>query len=309
MAHGRVFAMTDQRATTFWETQAERGTAVMMRLLRWIALHLGRRVARWVLYPLTAYFVLTSAATRRASRDFLVRVLPAPPTFRDVLRHVFTFASVSLDRVFFLTGSHAFNVTAHGDAPVAALARAGGTLLFVAHFGSFEVMRIGAVRQWRLPLRIVLDGNVGRNFMTALAELNPALAAGIINSADRGFDHVLKIREALADGATVGMMVDRVRDGERAVAVEFLGATARFPAGPWLVAAALRVPVVVAFAAWQGHDRYQLQFEVFAPLIELPRERRAAALQEVVQRYADRLGLAVRAAPYNWANFYDFWPR
>lgn len=301
--------MSEQGDATFWETQTERGTAFMMRLLRWIALHLGRRIARLVLYPLTAYFVLTSRSTRRASRDFLTRVLPAPPTARDVLRHVFTFASVSLDRVFFLTEAYPFRVTAQGDVPVAALARAAGTLLFVAHFGSFEVMRSGAIRQWHLPLRIVLDGNVGRHFMTALAELNPALAAGIIDSADRGFDHVLKIREALAAGAMVGMMVDRVRDGERAVEVEFLGATARFPAGPWLVAAALQVPVVVAFAAWQGDDRYQMHFEIFAPLIELPRQRRDAALQEVVQRYADRLALAVRAAPYNWANFYDFWPQ
>ena len=65
---------------------------------------LGRRVIRPLLYPLSLYFVLTSRTTRRVSREYLARVLPHPPRFRDVLRHVFSFASISLDRVFLLTG-------------------------------------------------------------------------------------------------------------------------------------------------------------------------------------------------------------
>lgn len=292
-----------------WESQRERGTLLMLRLMRSIALRLGRRTAQLVLYPLTAYFVLTSATTRAASRDYLARVLPARPRLRDIMRHVFTFATISLDRVFLLTEAQGFELQLHGEEEAASVARRGGSLLFVAHFGSFEIMRVGAVQRHQLPLRVVLDGNVGRHFMTALAELNPQLAACIINSADRGLDHVLKISEAVSQGAIVGMMVDRVRVGERLVEVQFLGGTARFPAGPWLVAAALRVPVVLAFASWQGGARYELRFEKFADRIDLPRQEREAALRVCVQSYADRLALAVRANPYNWSNFFDFWPR
>jgi predicted LPLAT superfamily acyltransferase len=290
-----------------WQQRGERGNTLALKLLRFAALKLGRRVVRPVLYPLSLYFVLTSRATRRVSREYLARVLPHPPRFRDVLRHVFSFASITLDRVFLLTGTYPFDVAGHYGPGTLETARARGALLFVAHFGSFEVMRIGAVRTHELPLRIVLDVNIGRRFMAALAELNPGIAAGIIDSSKGGVDLVLRVREALDAGAVVGLMVDRARAGERTVAVNFLGGTARFPASPWLLAASLKVPVMTVFGLWRGGDRYEAHVEMLAESVDLPRANRDAALQAVVQGYADRLAARVRAAPYNWLNFFDFW--
>ena len=292
-----------------WQRHDERGTTLALRLLRFAALRLGRRVIRPVLYPLALYFALTSGATRRVSREFLARVLPRPPRFRDVLRHILAFASISLDRVFLLTNSYPFKVEGNYGPGTLETAGTGGALLFLAHFGSFEVMRIGAIRKHELKLRIVLDVNIGRRFMAALAELNPDIAAGIIDSSNRGVDLVLKVREALAAGAVVGLMVDRTRDGDRTVAVNFLGGTAHFPAGPWLLAAALKVPVMLVFGVWRGGDRYEANVQMLSGKIELPRANRDAALTRLVQEYADRLAEQVRAAPYNWLNFFDFWAR
>jgi len=293
--------------TVQWQTHGERGTTLALRLLRFAALRLGRRVIRPVLYPLALYFTLTSRTTRRVSRDFLARVLPAPPRFRDVLRHVFSFASISLDRVFLLTGTHPFRIEGHYGPGTLETARTRGALLFVAHFGSFEVMRVGAVRTHELPLRIVLDVNIGRRFMAALAELNPDIAAGIIDSSKGGVDLVLRVREALDAGAVVGIMVDRARAGEKTVPVDFLGGTAHFPASPWLLAAALKVPVMTVFGVWRGGDRYEAHVEILAEGVDQPRANRDDVLRARVQDYADRLAARVRAAPYNWLNFFDFW--
>jgi predicted LPLAT superfamily acyltransferase len=293
--------------TLQWHERGERGSTLALKALRFAALKLGRRVIRPVLYPLSLYFVLTSGATRRVSRDFLARVLPRPPRFRDVLRHVFSFASISLDRVFLLTGTHPFRIEGVYGPGTLETARARGVLLFVAHFGSFEVMRIGAVKTHELPLRIVLDVNIGRRFMAALAELNPEIAAGIIDSSKGGVDLVLKVREALDAGSVVGLMVDRARAGERTVPVEFLGGTAHFPASPWLLAAALKVPVLTVFGVWRGGDSYEAHVEMLTAELDLPRANREAALRTLVQEYADRLAVRVRAAPYNWLNFFDFW--
>jgi predicted LPLAT superfamily acyltransferase len=297
----------EERHAVQWHEHDERGSAFALRLLRFAALRLGRRAIRPFLYPLSLYFALTSRATRRASRDYLARVLPHAPRFRDVLRHVFSFASISLDRVFLLTGSHPFKVKGNYGPGTLETARARGTLLFLAHFGSFEVMRVGAVQQHELPLRIVLDVNIGRRFMAALAELNPKVAAGIIDSSNRGVDLVLKVREALDTGAVVGLMVDRTRVGDRTVPVNFLGGVAHFPAGPWLLAAALKVPVLIVFGVWRGSDVYEAHVEMLSEKIELPRATRDAALTRLVQEYADRLALQVQSAPYNWLNFFDFW--
>jgi predicted LPLAT superfamily acyltransferase len=300
--------MTAKDAAANWKFERERGSVFALRLLRWVALTLGRRVARWLLYPIVAYFVATSRTTRRASREYLARVLPSAPRWQDVFRHVYTFAGISLDRVYLLTQSYPFRVSISGGDELSARVRAGGgLLLFVAHYGSFEAMRVPGAMQEQLPLKVVLDGHVGRQFMAAIAELNPQLAGGIIDSANRGVDHVLAVREALAENALVGMMVDRTRPNDRAVGVSFLGGDARLPAGPWLLAAALRVPVVIAFGTYLDSDRYDVRFEVFAERIDLPRASRDAALAAYVQAYADRLAERARAAPYNWSNFYDFW--
>jgi predicted LPLAT superfamily acyltransferase len=293
--------------TVDWHEHGERGTTFALRLLRFAALRLGRRVIRPLLYPLALYFVLTSATTRRVSREYLARVLPAAPRFRDVLRHVFSFASISLDRVFLLTESYPFRIEGHYGPGALETARSGGTLLFVAHFGSFEVMRVGAVKTHELPLRIVLDVNIGRRFMAALAELNPGIAAGIIDSSRGGVELVLKVREALDAGAVVGLMIDRARAGEKTVAVNFLGGIAHFPASPWLLAAALKVPVLTVFGVWRGGDRYEAHVEMIADAVELPRANRDEILRARAQDYADRLAERVRAAPYNWLNFFDFW--
>jgi len=292
-----------------WQAHGERGNTFALRALRFAALRLGRRAIRPVLYPVALYFALTSATTRRVSREYLARVLPQPPRFRDVLRHIFSFASISLDRVFLLTGAYPFKVEDHYGAGCMELARQRGALLFLAHFGSFEVMRIGAIRRHDLPLRIVLDVNIGRRFMAAMAELNPDVAASIIDSSNRGVDLVLKVREALDAGSLVGLMVDRPRDGDRTVPVNFLGGTAHFPTGPWLLAAALKVPVMLVFGIWRGGDRYEAHVQMLSEKIELPRGARDAALTRLVQGYADRLAAEVRGAPYNWVNFFDFWAR
>jgi predicted LPLAT superfamily acyltransferase len=292
-----------------WQEHRERGNSFALRALRFAALRLGRRVIRPVLYPVALYFALTSGATRRVSREYLARVLPHPPRFRDVLRHIFSFASISLDRVFLLTNAYPFKVTDHYDEGCLEMARQRGALLFLSHFGSFEVMRIGAVKRHDLPLRIVLDVNIGRRFMAALAELNPEVAAGIIDSSNRGMDLALKVREALDARSIVGLMVDRTRAGDRTVSVNFLGGTAEFPAGPWLLAAALKVPVMLVFGVWRGGDRYEAHVQLLSEKIELPRSNRDVELARLVQQYADRLATQVRGAPYNWLNFFDFWTR
>ncbi len=54
-----------------WHDHGERGSTIGLKLLRFAALKLGRRVIRPVLYPLSLYFALTSRTTRRVSRDYL----------------------------------------------------------------------------------------------------------------------------------------------------------------------------------------------------------------------------------------------
>lgn len=294
--------------TQNWEQQRERSNRFMLSLLLLCTRVLGRTVTRLVLYPITAYFLIFAGAARRASRDYLRRVLMREPGLGDVARHFHSLASVTLDRMFLLRlGAGAFDVRRHASPAVEALAtRPGGCLMLLAHLGGYEALRLGAGGR-RLPLRILMDLTVGRKLISLLLALNPDLAAQLIDASDRGPGLVLKLREALEQGAFVGIMADRATADERAVEADFLGGRARFAIGPWLLAAATGAPVILAFSLYRGGNRYDLHMELFSDCITLPRGNRDEALQAHVQNYAARLEHYTRLAPYNWFNFYDYW--
>lgn len=292
-----------------WDQQAERSNPVMLRLILWIARRLGRPVARLLLYPIVGYFLLTGGVALKASRDFLRRVLDQPPRWIDHARHFHAFASVMLDRMLILSGNP-MKLDLHFRQPpeVARAMRSGhGCLLLLAHVGSFEMLRARAAAEPDLSIRILMDMQSNRMFSTLIQQLDPVFARSIIDASQRGPAIALALKDALDSGAVVGTMADRARDDERTIAVEFLGDTAHLPAGPWILAGTLNVPVILAFGLYRGGNRYDIEFELVAEKIELPRASREQALRENAQHYADRLAHYARKAPYNWFNFYDYW--
>ena len=297
-------AETDAR----WETTRERSTPFMLRVLIRCALLLGRTGVRPIVHLTVVYFLLTSRSARTASRNFLRRALDREPGWVDVWRHFLTFATCSVDRIFFLTGrTRSFKIDVHRPADVLAVtSEQRGCLLIVAHFGSFEVLRlIGEGRS--LPMMILLDRQIGRMLMSLLERLNPDFASQIIDASQRGPELVLTLKELIEKKRMIGLMGDRPRAGDRTVTVDFMGAPAQLPIGPWMMAGVLGVPVILGFGLYRGGNSYDLYFELLSERIELPRATREVAIQECAQRYARRLEHYARLAPYNWFNFYDYW--
>ena len=69
----------------------------------------------------------------------------------------------------------------------------------------------------------------------------------------------------------------------------------------------LKRPVVLMLGLYRGGNRYELYFEKLFEPDGVERSRRAAAVEEALQLYVQRLEHYCRQAPYNWFNFYDFW--
>jgi predicted LPLAT superfamily acyltransferase len=293
---------------TRWESMRERGAPFMLRLLFRCALALGRTGVRPIVYVTAAYFLVTSGAARRASRDFLRRALGREPALVDLWRQFLAFATCSTDRIFLLAGRRrGIEIHANRQAEVFELTNRGRPCIFVlAHFGNFEAARLIGDRG-PLPISILLDREIGRMLTTLFEQLNPDFGDRIIDAANRGPELVLALKEAVDSGRMIGMMGDRTRAGDRSVAVEFFGSTAQLPIGPWMLAGALGVPVVLCFALYRGGRHYDVHYELFADRIVLPRGSREMALRTYAQQYARRLEHYARLAPYNWFNFYDFW--
>ena len=292
-----------------WQSRPEGGGRFAIWLIRAIALHGGRRLARLCLYPITGYFYLRRGPERLASAQYLQRVFGKPATLWQGLKHLHAFSATILDRVFLLgRGEQQFEFETQGlELLDQRIALGRGVLLLGSHQGSFEALRALGARRGDLALQVVLDKQKTPAMTELLEALAPDVGAHVIDAAQDGTTVALAMAEACQRGDVVAMLADRGRGGEVLRRADLLGSPAPFPVSPWLLAHTLRVPVVLCFGLYLGGNRYRLVFEPFSDRVEIPRHDRAPALDALIARYAQRLEHYIHVAPYNWFNFYDFW--
>src|SRR5213082_1645580 len=292
-----------------WATLPERGTPASLRAIAWIAVHLGRPTARLLLYPITAYFLITAHTARRTSYEYLTRVRSRSARWWHVFRHFHCFSATILDRVYLLRGKfQRFDVTLHHKEILHRRVESGkGCILLGSHLGSFEVLRTLGVTQQNFSLKVLMDIAHNENISRFLDALNPEIANTVIVPDQP--DTLLRVKESLDAGFLIGMLGDRVSSGGRTTQCQFLGAPATFPAGPILLAAMMRCPIILFFGLYRGGNRYEIHFEELLEEVTLNRDRRAEDIQNWTQRYVDRLEHYTRLAPYNWFNFYPFWDK
>lgn len=292
-----------------WKERPEGGGWFALWLIRSIGRYGGRSVARSLLYPITLYFLLRRPFERAASRRFLARALGRPATLRDIAKHIHTFASTILDRVFLLSGElDRFDIRTSGlDELHVPLDRGQGVLLVGSHLGSFDAMRVLGTRRPQTKIRVVLDKKHNPSMQALLDALNPELAANIIDAGMDGPSVLLAIKDATDQGALVALLVDRTQPGAPTLDVPFMGGVAAFPTAPWMIAAMLGLPVCTAFGLYRGGNRYDLDFTMFSDGLVADRRNRAAVIDDCVRRYAAILEAIAKQSPYNWFNFFDFW--
>jgi predicted LPLAT superfamily acyltransferase len=286
-----------------WTRRRERGAVPLIKVFVWIALRVGRPTARLFLYPICLYFLALSPKSRRASRQYLARVLERRPRIGEIFRHYHALAATILDRVFFLNDQIGmFELEVHGEEILLdILRRRSGCILLGAHFGSFEAARALGRRQPDIRISLVMYEENARKIGAVLNAINPALALEVIALGNSS--SLLEVRQRLDDGHFVGILADRAIVDEDQLRVPFLGAPAAFPLGPAKVAALMGTPVVLMFPIYRGGRRYDLFFETLAER----GEAREESAEQMIRRYALRLEHYCRLAPFNWFNFYDFW--
>ncbi|MHB9020595.1 MAG: LpxL/LpxP family acyltransferase [Halothiobacillus sp.] len=290
-------------ANATWQGRPERGSQFMLRLMLWLSRHLGRRLSRWVLYPIALYFLLFVPAARRASRNYLARIFGRPARGIEVFRHFFAFASTVHDRVYLLDRRHdLFEIEFVNkelfDAPQ-------GAIVIGAHFGSFEALRsVGKVDAKRRVSMLMYPKNA-RKINALLALVNPEAVDDIIPLGQ--VDSMLTAQSRLEAGHLVGMLADRSLPQDILRKCPFLGAPAAFALGPFRVAALLKKPVYFMAGLYLGGNRYRVHFEQLADFTGTTRADRNAAIMGAQDHYVEILESLCRSAPYNWFNFYDFW--
>lgn len=290
-----------------WLKRQERSNIPMLRIMTWISLRLGRKVARSVLHLIALYFVLFAPDSRSASLSYLPRALGRPATWLDLYRHFFCFAATIHDRIYLINRRYdLFDIHIQGKENICSLIDEGkGVFLMGAHLGSFEVMRAIGRQIPGLRVAMVMHQDNAQKINGMLAAINPEASMDVIPLGR--IDSMLQVQQRLDDGMLVGMLSDRTLGDEQVTEINLLGESAMLPTGSFRMAALLRRPVVFMVGLYMGGNRYQVHFETLADFSNISTGQRSQVVDQAILRYTELLNHYTRLAPYNWFNFFDYW--
>jgi predicted LPLAT superfamily acyltransferase len=317
--YARLITGIGARRPQRWDVQAERGTALAVRVARWIYRSFGLRARGLVAWLCAFYFALSGRVTRHASRDWLATVWAHPvgraalgtrPTLWTVIRHFRAMASNVYDRLGLWAGdADRIAFEPWGGAMLKQLAdRKQGAILLGAHLGSFDMLRVMS-RKYELTVNVLMYKENAERLASLFDSFGEGNRIRVIALAPDSPQAAFEIKACLARGEFVGILADRVRPGgrERVAETRFVGRRAAFPLSPFLLGTLLGAPMYLALALSRDDGAY---FAVCEPLYAggaVSRREREAAAVKVLEEFARRLEAHALAHPLQWFNFYPFW--
>lgn len=318
----RMPGLLFRRRRQHWAQQDEVKGLWGMRLMLRVWKLMGRRAFTVLLWPVIGVYWLIARPARQASRQWIGRVkqelrqrnMPVPPRLNSFF-HFMRFGNAMLDKVASWRGELKFDrdvVFAPGASETLNIAAPQGKLLLASHLGDVEACRALAQLDGSKTITALVFSENAQRFKQIMSEMAPQAGVNLMSVTDIGPDTAIAIKEKLERGEWVAIVGDRIavnpqRGGEwRVIWSPFMGQPAPFPQGPFILASILRCPVVLIFALRQ-QGKLVLHSEPFADPLRLPRGERQQALQETVDRYAQRLEHYALMSPLDWFNFFDFW--
>jgi predicted LPLAT superfamily acyltransferase len=301
-----------------WSTQQERGSLLLMRLTAFSVRLFGRRLLAPVLYLIVLYFFVSARGARRHIRQYQTYLADWSgnaalyPTLGKVFGQFIAFADNLLDRLDVWRGRLRFEqvqlVDPTGIRPRLLRSQHGGRgeMLVVTHLGNPDVCRAMAELGEQVPLNVLVHNRHVAQFNRLLGEAGDR-SMRLIQVTELDTAMMMDLAQRVERGEWLAIAGDRVplHDGRR-VTVNFLGHSAAFPQGPWLLAGLLRCPVNL-LCCLKVDGRYRIYLDPFLDIAHWPRGQREAAIQSWVQRYADHLAGQCLMAPQQWFNFYAYW--
>ncbi|MDJ0812340.1 MAG: hypothetical protein QNJ23_01315 [Woeseiaceae bacterium] len=300
-----------------WASIGEAGALAGLRFMAWTYRLLGRVGFNIVLAPVMFYFLLRRTTARRASLDYLRRVkreypdsLRGSPGLWMTFRHFLAFGRSLLDKYIALTGEPTNIDIRQQDADLVlpVIESRKGILLVGSHFGNLEYSKGLARRHPELVINVLLYDRHAANFAKLMGDASPDSRHNLIQVTDLDLDLALRLKERVDNGEWLLIAGDRVPVGlsDNVCPVRFLGDTANFPIGPYVLGNLLHCPVYIMHCYFES-GMHRLRVELLEEEITATRKDRQRNYEPQAQKFASALESQVSKAPLQWFNFYDFW--
>lgn len=270
----------------------------------------GLRPAYFLLRFVSFYYFLFSKPNKFIRHYFVqVHGFSKWKAFWAVYKNNFIFGQTILDKVAQMAGVKTKFKFIHQNGEVLQqLASLGkGGILVSAHTGNWEIAGQG-LNRYGGAFNMLMYENEKENIKQYMNEVMRNKKINVIAINEETKSHIIELHKAFSNNELLVMHGDRFREGAKTITVNFFGKPARFPAGPYILAAKFGVPLCIVFANKKDTDTYH--FFSTEP-IQVPRARGEkeveAACKMMIERYVSELEKRIKMYPHQWFNYYDFW--
>jgi predicted LPLAT superfamily acyltransferase len=302
--------------STEWKKQKERGAPLGFKMTLFIYKVLGKTICSIIIYPIVFYFCLTGKKGRTNAINFQQRVITfgkkdlPKPGFSSALKHYLNFSFSVLDKFAVWLKRITYKDITWDDRHLFTehLKKGEGAFLLSAHYGNIEIMRAVSQLISQVKVNVIMDNRNAETFNRLLKEVNDQSNLHIFPLEKIGPNTAIILKEKLAQGEIVACMADRVTDQsqERVETLPFLGENARFPQGPFILAALLKAPTYSFFCV-KENKKYRVILNRLCDLTDFNDSKRGVLVKRLVEKYVKDLETRCLKDPYQWYNFYNFW--
>lgn len=295
--------MHNSNTTTKWQGKSK-GTVLGYRIFVFLMRHLGIYAAYSLLVFVAFYYFLTEWQSNRFMFYYFRHRLgySLAKTIGSLYLSYFTFGQIIIDKIAILAGlEHKFTFDFDGQELLfKLLEEQQGGVLISAHIGNFEIAE-PFFRKIDLKLQIStittdMERSVIKEYLEGITE-RKSLNQYIYVKPD--MSHIFEINDVIAHKNIVCFTGDRYFEGGRSLKGRLLGAEATFPAGPFVIASRLKVPVVFVYVMKEKGLHYHL----YARIAEVKK----ADPESLLEAYTDSMEQMLRKYPLQWFNYFNFW--
>lgn len=251
------------------------------------------------------YFLFSYKASKSVLTYFRQKIGYGPArSLVKLYRNYYLLGQSIIDKVVIMSGiPNKFTFDFDGEEnlrKIAGLQRGG--LLLSAHLGNWEIAG-HLLKRLDTRINIVMFDGEHRQIKEYIAAVTGKRQVNVI-LIKNDLSHIYAISEAFKNNELVCIHADRFIEGNKTLTSEFLGEKARFPMGPFVLAAKFKVPVSFVFAMKET----SLHYHFFASEIkDYAHLNKDALMQQMLDDFVAEMESKVRKYPEQWYNYYNFW--
>jgi predicted LPLAT superfamily acyltransferase len=285
-----------------WDGKS-RGTVLGYKIFVFFIKKVGIKFAYTILYFVALYYFLFLKESNKAIFYYFHQRLGYSKWKAKMMgyKSYFTFGQTIIDKVAISAGlKKEFTYEFDGiELLYKLLEEKKGGVLISAHIGNFEIAEhfFGELNA-DLHINLVTTDLEHSDIKEYLEKVTKKSNIKFIIIKE-DLSHIFEINAALTRNELVCFTGDRYFEGVKSLSDKLLDEEANFPAGPFLIASRLKVPVVFVYVMKEPNLHYHL----YAREAQVKHRDEKGLLKE----YISSVEMMIKKYPLQWFNYFDFW--